>query len=85
MSEDIDLEWNLYHDNENRNYHDIKRIEQLEEYVRKMANPDNEFYVSHYREYEVKELDGTIRMEKVGIIKNIQQMAKDAKKALGKE
>lgn len=84
MSEDIDLEWNLYHDNENRNYHDVKRIEQLEEYVRKMSDPNNVFYVSHTREYEVKEPDGTVRIEKVSYIKNIQQMAKDAKKALEK-
>lgn len=83
-AEEIDMEWNLYHDSENRSQHDIKRIEQLEEYIRKMADPNNEFYVSHYREYEVKELDGTTRTERVGIIKNIQQMAKDAKKALGK-
>lgn len=84
MSEDIDLEWNLYHDNQNRNYHDVKRIEQLEEYVRKMSDPNNAFYVSHTREYEVKNLDGTTRIEKVSYIKDIQQMAKDAKKALEK-
>lgn len=84
MSEDIDLEWNLYHDNQNRNYHDVKRIEQLEEYVRKMSDPNNAFYVSHTREYEVKNQDGTTRIEKVSYIKDIQQMAKDAKKALEK-
>jgi len=82
--DDIDFEWNLYHDNNNRNYHDVKRIEQLEEYARKMSDPNNAFYVSHTREYEVKELDGTIRIEKVSYIKNIQQMAKDAKNALEK-
>jgi hypothetical protein len=61
-----------------------KETDRLKEYASKMADPDSDFYVSHSREYEVKESDGTIRIETVYYIKDIQQMAKDAKKALGK-
>lgn len=79
-------EWNLYHDNENRNYNDIKRIEQLENYIRKLSDPNHEIYVSRIQEYEVKEQDGSIRLEKVFHIKNIQQMTKDAQMTMkGKE
>ena len=50
-----------------------------------MSDPDNDFYISHKKEYEVKELDGTTRIETVYYMKDIQQLAKDAKKALGIE
>jgi len=60
-------------------------IKRLKEYALKMSDPDNDFYISHKKEYEVKELDGTTRIETVYYMKDIQQLAKDAKKALGIE
>lgn len=59
--------------------------ERLKEYARKMSDPNDPFYISHVREYEVKELDGSVRIEKVYYIKDIQQMAKDAREALGED
>lgn len=35
---DSDYEWNLYHDMQNRDYNDVKRIEQLESDLKEVAS-----------------------------------------------
>lgn len=38
MSNDKDYEWNLYHDMQNRDYNDVKKIEQLESDLKEVAS-----------------------------------------------
>lgn len=37
MKDDFEFEWNLYHNNETRSYHDIKLIENLKDSLKEIA------------------------------------------------
>lgn len=52
---------------------EAEELKRLREYARKMSDPNKSFYVSHTK---------LVAGQKVHVIKDIQQMAKDAQEAL---